>query len=131
MGVSFQLPLIGQDEKRGQGRGISVDETGELEGGNRGDGEEGAARIENEGKANNGVFSFCAHVGGNNRRLSAAPLISGMVKLNPRVEFIRFYWERGRRKSKFTEGGLGAPEKSGGKRRRRRRTKGKKKRGTG
>lgn len=87
---------------------------GELEGGNRGVGEEGAARIENEGKANNGVFSFCAHVGGNNRRLSAAPLISGMVKLNPRVEFIRFYWERGRRKSKFTEGGLGAPEKSGG-----------------
>lgn len=72
------------------------------------------AQIENEGKANNGVFSFGAHVGGNNRRLSAAPLISGMVKLNPRVEFIRFYWERGRRKSKFTEGGLGAPEKSGG-----------------
>lgn len=70
MGVSFQLPLIGQDEKRGQGRRISVDGMGELEGGNRGVGEEGAARIENEGKANNGVFSFCAHVGGNNRRLS-------------------------------------------------------------
>lgn len=63
-----------------------------------------------------------------------APLISGMVKLNPRVEFIRSYWERGRRKSKFTEGGLGAPVKSEGKRRRRRRRrmKGKKKkRGTG
>lgn len=92
------------------------------------------ARIENEGKANNGVFSFGAHVGGNNRRLSAAPLISGMVKLNPRVEFIRFYWERGRRKSKFTEGGLGAPEKSGGgkrRRRRRRRTEGEEKKGTG
>lgn len=104
-----------------------MDGMGELGGGNRGDGEEGAARIENEGKANNGVFSFRAHVGGNNRRLSVAPLISGMVKLNPRVEFIRFYWERGRRKSKFTEEGLGAPEKSEGKRRRRR-MKGKKKR---
>lgn len=92
-----------------------LDGTGELEGGNRGVGEEGAARIENEGKANNGVFSFRAHVGGNNRRLSAAPLISGTVKLNPRVEFIRFYWERGRRKSKFTEReDSEAPEKSGG-----------------
>lgn len=30
-----------------------------------------AERIENEGKANNGAFSFHAHVGGNNRRLSA------------------------------------------------------------
>lgn len=48
---------------------LSVDERQEST--TEGKEEGGAERIENEGKANNGVFSFCAHVGGNNRRLSA------------------------------------------------------------
>lgn len=53
------------------------------------------------------AFTLAAIIGAS----AAAPLISGTVKLNPRVEFIRFYWGRGRRKSKFTEGGLEAEER--------------------